>query len=46
MGKAWEFNEMQHIGVDFADTAEVASYDRRQRTDPTAERALLLRLGL
>ena len=28
----WYYDELRQVGVDFADAAEVAAYDRNQRT--------------
>lgn len=43
---AWQFNEMVHSGVDFADTNEVEAYDQRQRRDPAVAQQLLKELGV
>jgi len=34
----WHYDEMKHIGVDFADPEVVARYDARQRSDLEADR--------
>jgi len=43
---AWFYNELQQVGVDFEDTAQVEAYDRNQRSSAEAERALIDRLGI
>ncbi len=44
---AWFYNDMQQVGVDFEDTAQVAAYDRNQKSSTVeAERSLVERLGI
>lgn len=43
---AWQFDEMIHSGVDFANPDEVAAYDQRQQRDPATEQQLLRQLGV
>lgn len=43
---SWQFNEMVHSGVDFADPNEVEVYDQRQQRDPAEEQQLLSGLGV
>jgi ubiquinone/menaquinone biosynthesis C-methylase UbiE len=43
----WLYDELQQTGVDFEDTAQVAIYDRNQKSStPEAERALIERLDI
>jgi len=42
----WYYDELRQLGVDFADAAEVAAYDRNQGRDPAEDRALVAALGL
>ena len=42
----WYYDELRQVGLDFADTAEVAAYDRNQGHDPVDDRALLASLSL
>jgi ubiquinone/menaquinone biosynthesis C-methylase UbiE len=42
----WYYDDMRQVGLDFADEAQVASYDARQGGDAAAERRLLEELGL
>ncbi len=41
----WYYDDLKQVGTDFADTAEVATYDERQ-TDTGEDVALLRKLGL
>lgn len=44
---AWFYNDLQQVGVDFEDTAQVAVYDRNQKSStPEAEQILIERLGI
>src|SRR5262245_60750603 len=42
----WVYDEFKHIGVDFADPQQVASYDARQQTNLEAEKHLVERLKI
>ena len=42
----WQYDELQQVGTDFEDAAQVASYEARQGADPRAEHALVERLGI
>ena len=42
----WYYDELRQIGVDFADAAAVAAYDRNQGRDPAEDRALIAGLGI
>ncbi|WP_374569950.1 class I SAM-dependent methyltransferase [Phenylobacterium sp.] len=42
----WWYDDRRHLGLDFEDAAQVATYDARQGGDPARDRALLERLGL
>jgi ubiquinone/menaquinone biosynthesis C-methylase UbiE len=42
----WYYDELRQIGLDFADAAKVAAYDRNQGRDPAEDRALLGALGV
>ena len=42
----WYYDEMQHVGLDFADPAQVAAYDRRQMSTDAAAASLLEELGV
>ncbi len=42
----WIYDELRQVGLDFADAAAVADYDRNQGSDPAAERTLIARLGI
>lgn len=42
----WYFDDMKHVGVDFADPVQVATYDARQRSTEVAASQLLDELGL
>ncbi len=42
----WHYDDLRQVGLDFADPAEVASYDDRQSGDLAEDRALLGELGL
>lgn len=44
---AWFYDELQQVGVDFEDTAQVAVFDRNQTSSSVeAERSLVERLGI
>lgn len=43
---AWFYDELQQVGVDFEDTAQVEAYDRNQGSSAEADRTLLDRLGV
>ena len=43
---AWQFDEFQQIGVDFADEAQVRAYDERHGTSDEDERQLIQSLGI
>lgn len=44
---AWFYNELQQIGVDFEDTAQVEVFDRNQKSSTVeVERSLIERLGI
>lgn len=42
----WYYVDLKQVGVDFADAAQVASYDARQADDPAKDRDLLERIGI
>jgi SAM-dependent methyltransferase len=42
----WYYDDMRHVGVDFSDPVQVATYDARQRSTDAAAAALLDELGL
>lgn len=42
----WYYDDMKHVGVDFSDPLQVATYDARQRSTDAAASALLDELGL
>jgi ubiquinone/menaquinone biosynthesis C-methylase UbiE len=42
----WYYDELHQVGVDFADAAEVAAYDRNQGRDPAEDCALVAALGV
>jgi putative AdoMet-dependent methyltransferase len=42
----WAYNDLQHVGVDFADPVQVATYDARQRSTDAAAAQLLQALGV
>lgn len=42
----WYYDDLKQVGTDFADAAEVATYDERQSDSAAADDALLDRLGL
>ena len=42
----WYYDDSQHVGVDFSDQVQVATYDARQRSTDDAAAALLDELGL
>lgn len=43
----WHYNELQQVGVDFEDPAEVAAFDRNQTSSTVAaERSLVEQLGI
>lgn len=42
----WYYDELRQVGVDFADAAEVAAYDRNQGRDPLEDRRLVAALGI
>ncbi len=42
----WYYDELRQVGVDFADAAAVAAYDRNQGRDPAADRGLVADLGI
>lgn len=42
----WWYDDLKQVGLDFADLAEVATYDARQGGSAQADRALLQRLGV
>ncbi len=41
----WYYNDLQHVGLDFADPIQVATYDARQRSTDAAARQLLTEIG-
>ena len=43
---SWTFNEFKHIGVNFSDPEQVATYEARQQTNLEAERALVAKLNI
>lgn len=44
---AWYYNELQQVGVDFEDIAQVAAYDRKQKSNtPEINQTLIHRLGI
>jgi ubiquinone/menaquinone biosynthesis C-methylase UbiE len=44
---AWFYDELQQVGVDFEDAAQVAAFDRNQKSSTiAAERSLVERLGI
>jgi cyclopropane fatty-acyl-phospholipid synthase-like methyltransferase len=43
---SWRYDEMQQVGTDFADEAEVSAYDERQGVDDADAAAILDRLGV
>lgn len=43
---SWLYDEFDQVGVDFAEAATVADYDRKQGTSAEADRALAQRLGI
>lgn len=42
----WYYDDMKHVGVDFSDPVQVATYDARQRSTDMAAAALLDEIGL
>ncbi len=42
----WRYDDLRQVGLDFADPAEVATYDDRQSGDLSEDRELLGKLGL
>jgi len=42
----WYYDDLKQVGTDFANAAEVATYDERQSNDADDDRALLATLGL
>jgi putative AdoMet-dependent methyltransferase len=46
MKPPWHYDELQQLGADFEDAAQVAAYDAKQGSDPEAERSLIVRLGI
>src|SRR5690242_8009914 len=42
----WYYDELRQVGVDFADAAAVAAYDRNQGRDPEEDRRLVAALGI
>ena len=42
----WYYDDLKQVGTDFADAAEVATYDERQKSDAAGDRDLLERLDL
>jgi SAM-dependent methyltransferase len=42
----WYYNDLKHVGVDFADSAQVETYDARQRSTDQAAAELLDEIGL
>jgi ubiquinone/menaquinone biosynthesis C-methylase UbiE len=42
----WYYDELRQVGLDFADAAEVAAYDRNQGSDPLEDRRLVAALGI
>ena len=42
----WWYDDLQQIGLDFEDERQVETYDARQGSDATEDRALLTRLGV
>lgn len=42
----WYYDDLKQVGTDFADQAQVATYDERQSNDTEKDRALLATLGL
>jgi ubiquinone/menaquinone biosynthesis C-methylase UbiE len=42
----WFYIDMRQVGIDFADPAQVASYDERQGDDSGADRELLEQMGV
>jgi putative AdoMet-dependent methyltransferase len=45
-GSDWYYDDMKHVGVNFSDPVQVATYDARQRSTDVAAGALLDELGL
>jgi putative AdoMet-dependent methyltransferase len=43
---SWTYDEFAQVGIDFADSAQVEAYDRRQGNKRTANRHLLAELGV
>lgn len=43
---SFQFNEFQHLGVDFDSPEQVAQFDRKQGTSSERDNALLERLGV
>ena len=41
----WYYNDLQHVGLDFADPIQVATYDTRQRSTDAAAAQLLAEIG-
>lgn len=42
----WYYDDLKQVGTDFADQAQVATYDERQSDDAKKDRVLLAKLGL
>ena len=42
----WYYDDLKHVGVDFADPAQVATYDARQKSTDAAAAALLEEVGV
>jgi ubiquinone/menaquinone biosynthesis C-methylase UbiE len=42
----WYYNDMKHVGLDFSDPVQVATYDARQKSTDEAAAALLDELGV
>jgi putative AdoMet-dependent methyltransferase len=42
----WYYDDMKHVGVDFSDPVQVATFDARQRSTDAAAASLLAELGL
>lgn len=42
----WQYDDLRQVGLDFADPAEVTTYDDRQSTKLDEDRALIMMLGV
>ena len=42
----WWYNDLNQVGLDFADPGQVGTYDDRQRGSATDDRALIKSLGV